>query len=959
MKFILEQKFKQHPEILEELLATNDCIILEASPWDRYWGVGYGMDDPRILNRASWGKNMLGQLLMEIRDKYLLRCKQFLICTNKILNYYSDNLLKMSDEKRLTINAKISYKAVTSKPGTLNYDVSSNSFILSFQHRGGTITVPLREVLPLKKREVVNGETMVIEIMSGNPAKPANELRLSKIQQADKQALHNLLLDLVGVKSEIKSNMPNGYRMSEPSTSACKSLPPQSAKEFNVPKQTSEDTNRRATVAGPPPGAIRREDTTMLNQIYQAGIKEMNGHVLPPRAGIRTVPESDRSKREREQISNVLLDEPARKAARSNGNQHEKVTLRKPVNGIVDLNNGQPKKPSPSKASPSKFSYKCRDGEIIGIPNIGNSCYMGCVLQSFFRTDLPGQLEQFLRELEDESKQKEEMTTNTCFSWAFLTLKNVPFDSRRDKMEKLRDIVLGLEPEKFCLGRQHDAHEFAVFLLERIRTETTQLLVHRPLNGTQEDIVHSLFNFAIRIEVICKACGITDERSEEGTHLILRIPDDEQNETSINELLHAALLNFGGDYTCGSCSAVFEKKRQWFSKFPRHLILMLQRYSYDEKAEKIVSSVHVNQDLFLLPPLQRERDAAEEDQNAIETSSPVRNSKSRHIRSIENFPHEISAIPGPSGIMEDVDCDVSIIKDRTIEKKTFAYKPVTNQWRKRVCNQLQLNVTPLQEDVYANYECAGQTSECRVSCAPEVLEDVDGDGNCLFRALAHIITGGEDEQHMELRTKICSFMKSHRTAFSRSFAKSEEEFDDHVQNMERRSTWGSESELFACATMLQTPISTYLDGRWVPYMPCFPLDDDSSPVIYSSVNRTTIDNYDDIIYLLNQCGHYSPVLSIPSRKYYQLKSVVTHIGRTVQRGHYTAFLGAEQNARRRVWVKCNDSTVVPVSETEATNECSTSGYILFYESSTESINIPNIGRRLRHSLKNLSFEEYF
>ncbi|KAI1699371.1 N-glycosidase [Ditylenchus destructor] len=75
MKFILEQKFKQHPEIFEELLATNDCIILEASPWDRYWGAGYRMDDPRILNRANWGKNMLGQLLMEIRDKYLLRCK--------------------------------------------------------------------------------------------------------------------------------------------------------------------------------------------------------------------------------------------------------------------------------------------------------------------------------------------------------------------------------------------------------------------------------------------------------------------------------------------------------------------------------------------------------------------------------------------------------------------------------------------------------------------------------------------------------------------------------------------------------------------------------------------------------------------------------------------------------------------------------------------------------------------
>ncbi|KAI1706805.1 cytochrome p450 domain-containing protein [Ditylenchus destructor] len=247
------------------------------------------------------------------------------------------NSFKMTDEKQLTIKALLSYKAVNGKWGTFSYDVANHSFILSFQ-RGGTILVPLRDILPLKKREMVNGNTMVIEVKSGNLMK--GEM--------------------------IKSGIPNGYRMSQPSTSAYTTLPPQSPKKYKGPEQSLGDTNRRATVAGPPPGSFRHEAATMLNQIYRTKIKDMNGHVLPPQAGIRTMPDSERSRREREQISDVLLDEPERKAAKLNGQKYEKVTLRKPINGIVDLNDGQPKTPSPSQSSPSKFSYKCSDGEIIG-----------------------------------------------------------------------------------------------------------------------------------------------------------------------------------------------------------------------------------------------------------------------------------------------------------------------------------------------------------------------------------------------------------------------------------------------------------------------------------------------------------------------------------------------------------------------------------------------------------------
>lgn len=57
MKHALRQKF-QHPELRSLLLSTKHRLLVEDSPYDRYWGVG---SDRK-------GKNRLGVLLMEIRE---------------------------------------------------------------------------------------------------------------------------------------------------------------------------------------------------------------------------------------------------------------------------------------------------------------------------------------------------------------------------------------------------------------------------------------------------------------------------------------------------------------------------------------------------------------------------------------------------------------------------------------------------------------------------------------------------------------------------------------------------------------------------------------------------------------------------------------------------------------------------------------------------------------------------
>ncbi len=63
------EKFRQNPPLAAALLATGDTILVEASPYDRIWGVGLKWNDPRILDQSLWlGTNLLGKALMKVRD---------------------------------------------------------------------------------------------------------------------------------------------------------------------------------------------------------------------------------------------------------------------------------------------------------------------------------------------------------------------------------------------------------------------------------------------------------------------------------------------------------------------------------------------------------------------------------------------------------------------------------------------------------------------------------------------------------------------------------------------------------------------------------------------------------------------------------------------------------------------------------------------------------------------------
>ena len=62
-------KFSQNTEFADTLLGTGDRILVEASPYDKIWGVGLAVDSPLITDKANWkGRNLLGEALMTVRS---------------------------------------------------------------------------------------------------------------------------------------------------------------------------------------------------------------------------------------------------------------------------------------------------------------------------------------------------------------------------------------------------------------------------------------------------------------------------------------------------------------------------------------------------------------------------------------------------------------------------------------------------------------------------------------------------------------------------------------------------------------------------------------------------------------------------------------------------------------------------------------------------------------------------
>lgn len=68
---ILRHKFWQDADSYRALMATDDKILVEASPHDTIWGIGLSADNPLAQDESTWkGANLLGIALTTVRNEF-------------------------------------------------------------------------------------------------------------------------------------------------------------------------------------------------------------------------------------------------------------------------------------------------------------------------------------------------------------------------------------------------------------------------------------------------------------------------------------------------------------------------------------------------------------------------------------------------------------------------------------------------------------------------------------------------------------------------------------------------------------------------------------------------------------------------------------------------------------------------------------------------------------------------
>jgi hypothetical protein len=87
------------------------------------------------------------------------------------------------------------------------------------------------------------------------------------------------------------------------------------------------------------------------------------------------------------------------------------------------------------------------------------------------------------------------------------------------------------------------------------------------------------------------------------------------------------------------------------------------------------------------------------------------------------------------------------------------------------------------------------------------IVEMAGDGNCLFRSIAHQLENNPN-LHMQYRQSIIKYIISKRKHFE-LFLEDDEKFEDYIERMKLFGTWGGHHELYAAAQCLRINIEVF------------------------------------------------------------------------------------------------------------------------------------------------------
>ncbi|XP_059061543.1 ubiquitin carboxyl-terminal hydrolase 3-like [Achroia grisella] len=271
----------------------------------------------------------------------------------------------------------------------------------------------------------------------------------------------------------------------------------------------------------------------------------------------------------------------------------------------TDYNTSHATRNKEKKVSPCNGKSQ-REKKIVGLKNLGNTCFMNAVLQSL------NNIQEF-----------------SCYFSQLPTLEmktngRKVYHSRSYTRQEMHDVLMAEELRKVLINlnsgcgskaaispeclflviwkvvprfrgyQQQDAHEFLRYMLDRLHTELLQLLPpDRAESGfvsrtpAAASIVTAVFGGTLQSEVRCLACGSESKKFDPFLDLSLELPEAGRHEAPV--ALADCLASFvqveeladTERYFCSSCKCKQKSTKQfWIRRLPNVLCLHLKRFRW-------------------------------------------------------------------------------------------------------------------------------------------------------------------------------------------------------------------------------------------------------------------------------------------------------------------------------------------------------------------------------------------
>ncbi|CAD5231431.1 unnamed protein product [Bursaphelenchus xylophilus] len=225
-----------------------------------------------------------------------------------------------------------------------------------------------------------------------------------------------------------------------------------------------------------------------------------------------------------------------------------------------------------------------------GLFNLGNTCFMNATLQALFNTPNMRYYfsrDRFLNHVNVANTRGTSGVMAACFS----ALMEVVWSGKFKAFRTMRFIeVFGNICRDLCDGRQHDAQEFLIFLLDALHEDTNydgldcrRDWEHYLKNGRRfrDSPIMDIFNLTIASQLNCGQCGTGSLTFAESTQVMLELPMG--SSCNLSECLRShfrdSILDGSSAWNCPKCSRKQRARlQQKIWTLPPALVILLKRF---------------------------------------------------------------------------------------------------------------------------------------------------------------------------------------------------------------------------------------------------------------------------------------------------------------------------------------------------------------------------------------------